>query len=69
MKRLFLASISVATLLVTVSSPASALSEQFKVSREQVINRLDDRFEEARDTIINKLNPTFEDAYQQKLDR
>lgn len=69
MNRLFFTALSAVALLTAMSSNALALTEQFDMSRKQIINRLDAPFEEAREQVINRLSPTFGEAYQQNLDR
>lgn len=68
MKRLMLTTLSAATLL-TVASPAFALTDRFDDARQDTINRLTDRFDDAREGTINKLNDRFSDSYQDTLNR
>ena len=68
MKRFMLTTLSVATLL-TIASPAFALTDRFDDARESTINKLNDRFDDARESTINKLNDRFSDSYQDTLNR
>jgi hypothetical protein len=83
MQRIILAGLTVLTLAVTVSSPASAISPRFRAAHQlhndttgkafapalTTETNLTQRFKASRDANYDKLNPRFKEAQEANRDK